>query len=619
MNFLARSLCTSHWLAAIAVTLSCLAELWLLGVDDLQMLKHGVTASFYIAPLLAVLLYWHLLRLLARYHTQQTVPPARFLTQQLMPFFFNPWPLWLHRWIAIKCWVLYCALPHVALALLMIHYVRLQETWLTLWQFAMLFFDGWLLIHYLYGYFTPNFGKARSSPPVLGPSVSRLRGLIDAAYANKKTTLLQYLTYLFWVLLHILALASLLFWSMTQWLHYVGPQAETPAHILQVAERITQRLPALPSALLKEVTPILRLAKPDDVEASAWSVATPLQGRRFQFAQLRGLTMDKGQLAHADFSFADLRDTRMPGADFRQARMYMTILDGADLTAANFDGAHMQRAQLSLSQLQRISAKNADFSSASLHGAQFDDADFQGANLSRALLSGSAQRANFASANMQLSRIGEDWSGANLTAAQLDGAMLPFAQLELANLHAATLDGADLRFAKLSGADLSQASLQGADLRYLQAPAANFSATNLRASVMMLANVSGSQWDGADWQGTWVKDERPTPYQYTGDASKLTPVLQARLHAALQRSQAPGKLVEHTDLASYTTTWFASACRNQASTLGMMRSVASGSRLLAYPINIEQARQFLTTEPRCVPFADLAVEPLIDAALRAGG
>ena len=53
---------------------------------------------------------------------------------------------------------------------------------------------------------------------------------------------------------------------------------------------------------------------------------------------------------------------------------------------------------------------------------------------------------------------------ANLSYANLNGAILRFADLSNANLTYANLGGADLRFADLSDADLSDAYLYGADL-----------------------------------------------------------------------------------------------------------------------------------------------------------
>ena len=83
----------------------------------------------------------------------------------------------------------------------------------------------------------------------------------------------------------------------------------------------------------------------------------------------------------------------------------------------------------------------ADFSGANLSGANLSDANLSGANLSDA-----------------------DLSGADLSDADLSGANLSRADLSRADLSGADLSGADLSGADLSGANLSRADLSGANL-----------------------------------------------------------------------------------------------------------------------------------------------------------
>ena len=98
----------------------------------------------------------------------------------------------------------------------------------------------------------------------------------------------------------------------------------------------------------------------------------------------------------------------------------------------------------------RPDLRKADLSGADLRGAVLSEADLRGAKLS-----------------------GADLSGANLRGAKLSGADLSGANLRGANLRKVDLRGADLRKAVLSWADLSGAVLSEADLRETNLSGAN--------------------------------------------------------------------------------------------------------------------------------------------------
>ena len=106
----------------------------------------------------------------------------------------------------------------------------------------------------------------------------------------------------------------------------------------------------------------------------------------------------------------------------------------------------------------------ADLSFADLSGAILNRANLSGANLRGAILN----RANL--------------SGADLSRALLSGAFLNRANLSGANLKGAVLKGAVLSGAILNGADLSRADLSRA----------NLSGANLRGAILNRADLSGA-------------------------------------------------------------------------------------------------------------------------------
>ena len=92
-----------------------------------------------------------------------------------------------------------------------------------------------------------------------------------------------------------------------------------------------------------------------------------------------------------------------------------------------------------------------------------EPADLQGADLRSANL----QVADLRCADLQGADLrGADLQRANLRSADLRGADLQRADLLDANLRGADLQGADLRYANLRSANLQGADLQGADLDY---------------------------------------------------------------------------------------------------------------------------------------------------------
>ena len=92
-------------------------------------------------------------------------------------------------------------------------------------------------------------------------------------------------------------------------------------------------------------------------------------------------------------------------------------------------------------------------------------------------------------------------TGADLVAANLEGA-----NLGVADLVGANLEGANLRSANLRGADLVGANLEGANLRGANLEGANLRGANLRGAYLEGANLVGANLRGAYLEGANLVD-----------------------------------------------------------------------------------------------------------------
>ena len=147
-----------------------------------------------------------------------------------------------------------------------------------------------------------------------------------------------------------------------------------------------------------------------------------------------------------------------------------------------------------------IDLSEANLSGINLSGANFSEASLSVTNLSGANLS----RANLSRARLNVARL----SGANLNQARLDGAILNVANLIRADLRGASLVQAaairaemiraDLSEADLSGANLSGADLREARLRQAHLRGASLSEANLRGTCLVEANLEQANLNGTD-------------------------------------------------------------------------------------------------------------------------
>ncbi|MBD2607835.1 pentapeptide repeat-containing protein [Scytonema hofmannii FACHB-248] len=156
-----------------------------------------------------------------------------------------------------------------------------------------------------------------------------------------------------------------------------------------------------------------------------------------------------------------------------------------------------------------INFSGVDLSEANLSGIKLSGANFTEANLSVANLSGAnLSEANLSYAKLNVARL----SGVNLSDAILNGACLNVANLiradlSRAQLRLATLIRTELIRANLSHADLSEANLSSADLReatlrHTVLCRANLSEANLRGAFLTQANCEQANFNATDLSRT---------------------------------------------------------------------------------------------------------------------
>jgi uncharacterized protein YjbI with pentapeptide repeats len=151
-----------------------------------------------------------------------------------------------------------------------------------------------------------------------------------------------------------------------------------------------------------------------------------------------------------------------------------------------FEQAHVARLLKNVSDWNEWRASDATIVP-KLAGADLAAANLQGADLRNARMHGvNLNRANLHEARLDGARLGE----ANLSSAKLEGACLGGADLSGANLRKAALWGASLSDANLAGANLSNANLGRAALRR-----ANLEEANLSNATLSGAQIFGHSWD----------------------------------------------------------------------------------------------------------------------------
>src|SRR5262245_38449250 len=145
-------------------------------------------------------------------------------------------------------------------------------------------------------------------------------------------------------------------------------------------------------------------------------------------------------------------------------------------------------AELGKRRKDRSRGAHLNLQSAQLQEAILRFADFSAADLESADLAGAAlQHARF--------------NNANLGAANLNGAKLDHADLGVANLKQARLCGASLHLTNLEAADLEGADLTGAELLHAHLNEANLRGANLSSARLDHADFAGADLKGANLSG----------------------------------------------------------------------------------------------------------------------
>ena len=199
-----------------------------------------------------------------------------------------------------------------------------------------------------------------------------------------------------------------------------------------------------------------------------------LEGMKFNFSRMSGITLTSATLHRASFREAWLDDANLQWAiairaDFsyacvRGANFYSSELRGATFYGAEAEKALFEKARLYDATLERIFARDANFMYLFARGANFAAADL---------------------------------TGACFTAADLRETSFRWAILQNARVLRARIEDANFREAQLNGADFSDSSFNGTDLRGAEIRGANFSGCDLRGANITGLDFSVAKTDGA--------------------------------------------------------------------------------------------------------------------------
>ena len=242
-----------------------------------------------------------------------------------------------------------------------------------------------------------------------------------------------------------------------------------------------------------------------------------------------GTTLAGANLAGADLTGADLRDTNLSGANLKNANLRDANLQGATLKNANLEGANVAGAKMPDGSINPgaeasenpdsgaidcnaigplADLRGCDFSGLDLSGADLRGADLRGAVFRNAILVGAdfsatecdlAKGRNGCAAMLQHT----DFSGANLTQANLSNTDLTVDQPDDVGEGPALFIGAVLEstifFQAIVGdADFSQATLTNVDFRQAYFDAAKFFESRIVTSDFSNAIFVGTSFLGAE-------------------------------------------------------------------------------------------------------------------------
>ncbi len=232
-----------------------------------------------------------------------------------------------------------------------------------------------------------------------------------------------------------------------------------------------------------------------------------------------------------------------------------------------------------------IELSEANLSGAKLSGVNLSDANLSVVNLSGANLS----EANLSNAKLNVARL----SGVNLCSAILNNASLNVANLIRADLsraqiRAASLIRAELIRADLSRADLFEANLTSADLREGTLRQANLRHANLSEAVLRGASLTGANLEMANLNATDL-----SRCDITGANLRDAELRQANLsHANLSGADLSGANLRWADLSGANLRWadLSGAKLSGANLIGADLSNANLTNTSLVHANLTQAK-----------------------------
>lgn len=156
----------------------------------------------------------------------------------------------------------------------------------------------------------------------------------------------------------------------------------------------------------------------------------------FQYADLKGVDLNKERLKGIDLSYADVSDVDFSKADLRSCSMVEARVEYAILDRSDLRGADMRRSDLSWAKLEEADLSSSNINGALLTAASFRNADLVGADMKwvkavgadfreadlydNSLMGAQLEKADFTSANLgevhlELTEMEESiWTDANV-------------------------------------------------------------------------------------------------------------------------------------------------------------------------------------------------------------
>ena len=301
---------------------------------------------------------------------------------------------------------------------------------------------------------------------------------------------------------------------------------------MRILAMLTRRLIYAVAFLLVSVLAtllIIRLLIMRPVTCMPQCTGMNLAGRSLQRAQLANANFVEANLQRVDFSGANLSEADFSGANLTDADLRNTDLRdakliGADLTRANLGGALLNGVDLGGANLTAADLTAVDLTETLLSGTSFVQAKLTDVKLTGANLAGVEFRnASLAGVNL----VGANLAGANLSSADLSGALLVGAELTGAWFNLANLTGADARNADLTGSSLIGSQLTSA---------------NLEGSILRGAIMVGAHLDGANLRAANLAEVRIAPETLTIRELHLDPVLDELNDLQLSAIRQPASL-----------------------------------------------------------------------------